>query len=77
MFESPLSYDGGPDGTDILRRVLAEGPRFLRHGGALLLELGGEQAEALGGDLDRLGYVEMSVLFDGDGDVRGIEVTLA
>jgi release factor glutamine methyltransferase len=75
-FESPLSYDGGPDGTDILRRVMAESPRFLRRGGALLLELGGEQADALGGDLARLGYVDVSVLIDDDGDVRGIEATL-
>src|SRR5213079_1496457 len=45
-FESPLSYDGGRDGTAILRRVLADGPRFLRRGGALLLELGGDQADA-------------------------------
>ena len=46
-FESPLSYDGGPDGTDILRRVLAESPRYLRPGGMILLELGGEEADAL------------------------------
>jgi release factor glutamine methyltransferase len=75
-FESPLSYDGGRDGTEILRRVLAESPRFLRRGGALLLELGGEQADALGDDLARLGYVDVSVLPDEDGDVRGIEATL-
>jgi release factor glutamine methyltransferase len=72
-FESPLSYDGGLDGTDILRRVLRESPRFLRRGGALLLELGGEQADALRGDLARLGYVDVSVLVDDDEDVRGIE----
>jgi release factor glutamine methyltransferase len=76
-FESTLAYDGGPDGTTILRRVLAEAPRFLRSGGALLLELGGEEASALGEDLDRLGYVEVTVLADEDGDVRGIEATLA
>ncbi len=75
-FESRLSYDGGLDGTDVLRRVLAESPRFLRRAGALLLELGGEQADALGNDLARLGYVDVSVLFDEDGDVRGIEATL-
>jgi release factor glutamine methyltransferase len=74
-FESPLSYDGGPDGTDVLRRVLADAPGFLRRGGALLLELGGDQADALAGDLARLGYVDVSVLVDGDGDVRGIEAT--
>jgi release factor glutamine methyltransferase len=75
-FESPLSYDGGPDGTAVLRRVLADSPHFLRRGGALLLELGGEQADALGDDLARLGYIDVSVLVDEDGDVRGIEATL-
>jgi release factor glutamine methyltransferase len=76
-FESTLSYDGGRDGTDILRRVLRESPRSLRRGGALLLELGGTQAEALRDDLARLGYRDVSVLADDDGDVRGIEATLA
>jgi release factor glutamine methyltransferase len=55
-FEPTLFYDGGRDGTDILRRVLAEAPGFLRRGGAVMLELGGEQADALGDDLARLGY---------------------
>jgi release factor glutamine methyltransferase len=75
-FESPLSYDGGPDGTEILRRVLRESPRFLRRGGTLLLELGGKQADALGDDLARLGYVDVTVLVDEERDVRGIEATL-
>jgi release factor glutamine methyltransferase len=75
-FETPLSYDGGGDGTEILRRVLADSPRFLRRGGALLLELGGEQPDALGDDLAHLGYVDVSVLVDEDGDVRGVEATL-
>ena len=75
-FESPLAYDGGRDGTEILRRVLRDSPRFLGRGGALLLELGGEQADALRDDLTRLGYVDVGVLLDEDGDVRGIEATL-
>jgi release factor glutamine methyltransferase len=74
-FESTRAYDGGPDGMAILRRVLTDAPRFLRRGGALLLELGGEQAGALGNDLARLGYVDVSVLVDEDGGVRGIEAT--
>ncbi len=75
-FESPLSYDGGPDGTAILRRVIAGAPRYLRRGGALLLELGGEQADALDDDLAGLGYSDATVLLDEDGDVRGIEAVL-
>ena len=75
-FESALSYDGGDDGADILRRVMAEGTRFLRPGGALLLELGGDQAEVLRADLAQLGYVDVMVIVDEDGDVRGIESTL-
>ncbi len=75
-FESTLSYEGGPDGTRILRRVLEDGVRFLMQGGAVLLELGGDQAELLSDDLRRLGYGAISVLNDEDGDVRGIEATL-
>jgi release factor glutamine methyltransferase len=74
-FESSLSYDGGAEGTAVLRRVMSDSLRFLRPGGALLLELGGEQAEALGEELDRLGYVDVAVLADEDGDRRGIEAT--
>src|SRR6476469_7373786 len=55
-FESTLSYDGGSDGLAFLRRAVAESPRWLRHGGALLLELGGDEAEALRGDLDGAGF---------------------
>ena len=75
-FETPLAYDGGPDGTLLLRRAVAEGARHLRRGGALLLELGGDQADALAGDLERAGYAGLSVLTDEDGDARGIEATL-
>lgn len=74
-FESPMSYDGGGDGTDILRRVVEDSPRFLRAGGALLLELGGDQADGLEHDLARHGYSDVAVLEDDEGDVRGIEAT--
>jgi release factor glutamine methyltransferase len=76
-FESTLSYDGGPDGTAVLARVLAECPRFLRPGGVVLLELGGDEADLLEGELARLGYVDAAVLLDDDDDVRGLEATWA
>ena len=75
-FESPLSYDGGPDGTDLLRRAVGGAPRLLRAGGTLLLELGAGQPGLLRPDLDRLGYRDVAVIHDEDGDVRGIEATL-
>jgi release factor glutamine methyltransferase len=76
VFESALAFDGGPDGTDVLRRVLIEAPRFLRPGGVLLLELGGDQADLLADDLARLGYVNVAQLVDEDGDLRGIDATI-
>jgi release factor glutamine methyltransferase len=74
-FEGPRAYDGGSDGTQFLRRVLEDSPGWLRSGGALLLELGGDQADLLAGDLERLGFADVLVLADEDGDARGIEAT--
>jgi release factor glutamine methyltransferase len=75
-FERPLSYDGGPDGTNILRRVIRDAPRLLRPGGALLLELGGDQPRLLTVELTDLGYVDVTMLTDEDGDARGLEATM-
>jgi release factor glutamine methyltransferase len=71
-FESPRSYDGGPDGTAILRAAIAAAPRALRPGGSLLLELGADQAELVQDDLDQQGFAATKVLIDDEGDVRGI-----
>jgi len=76
-FETGLSYDGGDDGTDVLRRVVADSPAFLRSGGALLLELGGDQADLLGPELERIGYADVELLLDEEDDVRGIEAILS
>jgi release factor glutamine methyltransferase len=74
-FESTRAYDGGPDGTSVLRRVVAGAPAYLRAGRALILELGGDQAEAVAGDLTAHRYTGVSVLRDEEGDPRGIEAT--
>jgi release factor glutamine methyltransferase len=75
-YELPSHYHGGPDGTDVLRRVIAGAPKFLRPGGALLLELGGDQSEVVGSQMGELGFRRIAVWADEDGDVRGIEATL-
>ena len=76
-FESALAYDGGPDGAAILRRAAVAASRALRRGGALLLELGGDQADLIAEDLARAGYADVALLADEEGDARGIEATYA
>lgn len=46
-FEPLLALDGGADGLDIVRRILAEAPEWLAPGGALLTEVSEEQAPAV------------------------------
>jgi release factor glutamine methyltransferase len=74
-FETALSYDGGGDGTTHLRRAIAGASRFLRPGGALLLELGAGQPGRLQDDLATYGFTDATILRDEDGDIRGIEAT--
>lgn len=45
--EPRLALDGGPDGMDILRRIIEQAPRFAAPSGLLLLEFTPEQADAL------------------------------
>jgi release factor glutamine methyltransferase len=75
VFESTFAYDGGLDGTRVLRRVIWDATTVLRPGGSLLLELGGEQADLLADDLVRAGYTSFVELADDEGDLRGIEAT--
>jgi release factor glutamine methyltransferase len=42
-WEPQAALDGGPDGLDVIRRLLAEAPEWLRAGGTLLAEIGEEQ----------------------------------
>jgi ribosomal protein L3 glutamine methyltransferase len=38
--EPKLAFDGGPDGLDVVRRILREAPHHLTPGGGLLCEIG-------------------------------------
>ena len=40
------ALDGGPDGLDVIRRLLGQAPEWLRSGGGLLVEIGEEQGPA-------------------------------
>lgn len=75
--EPDLALRGGRDGLDIIRRLLAEAPRLLRSGGALLVEIGaaqGENVRALARSL--LPSARVSILPDLAGRDRVLEVAL-
>ena len=64
---------GGEDGLTIVRRATTAARRWLRDGGHLLLEVGGDQSELLGPILAAAGFVAAEMVMDGDGDPRGID----
>lgn len=43
--DPPLALDGGPDGLDLVRRLVASAPRHLTPGGWLALEVGHDQGQ--------------------------------
>lgn len=47
LYEAPVALDGGGDGLDVLRRVVAAAPGWLAAGGVLLVECAERQAPAL------------------------------
>jgi release factor glutamine methyltransferase len=46
LHEAPVALDGGPDGLDVARRVVAAAPVWLSPGGSLLFETSEGQAPA-------------------------------
>lgn len=71
-YEPHRALDGGPDGLDVVRRVVADASRLLRPGGWLLVEVGGEQDAALAPSLAQAGFSEVTAWLDDDGDLRGV-----
>lgn len=68
--EPALALDGGADGLDFYRRIIAEAPRYLAPGGWLLLEFGSDQAADVKALMAR-DFEEISVFADLDGHSRG------
>jgi release factor glutamine methyltransferase len=70
--EPPLALDGGPDGLDIIRRIIAGAPDFLRPGGALLLETDPRQTRCAAALLAQKGFVNIKTYRDLSGRDRVI-----
>jgi release factor glutamine methyltransferase len=73
-YEPRAALDGGEDGLDVVRRVVAAAGRLLRTGGWLLVEVGGTQDLALAPALAAAGFAPDEAWWDEDGDLRGLAV---
>jgi len=72
-YEPALALDGGPDGLALVRRVIVAAGRRLHPGGWLVLEVGGDQDQALSEPLSGAGFNLVRSWRDEEGDLRGIE----
>jgi release factor glutamine methyltransferase len=55
LYEAGVALDGGPDGLDVQRRVIAEAPGWLAAGGTLLIETSARQAAGTAGAMAAAG----------------------
>lgn len=46
-FEPLRALDGGPDGLDTIRKLVAQAPQFMKSTASLILEIGDGQEEAV------------------------------
>lgn len=63
--EPLVALDGGVDGVDVQRRIIADAPAWLRAGGSLLIETGREQSEITAGEMRAVGLT-VEVVVDDD-----------
>ena len=76
-YEPLGALDGGSDGLDLLRRVVASAAGLLRLGGWLLIEVGGDQDGKLAPTLESQGFGAATTWRDLDGDLRGLAAQLS
>lgn len=74
--EPRLALVGGRDGLEVIRRIVAEAPRWLAAGGGVLLEVGAGQSGAAGELLRSHGFVSVCVHPDLSGIGRVVEASV-
>lgn len=63
-YEPVLALDGGEDGLDFYRKIIAEAPGHLNSGGWVLFEIGYNQGEAVSGFMRQAGFKDVEVKKD-------------
>ena len=64
IYEPFMALDGHEDGLYFYRRISKEGPRYLKPGGRVCLEIGYDQGESVAGLLEEAGFAEIEVVRD-------------
>ncbi len=65
--EPSVALDGGADGVDVQRRIIADAAVWLHPGGSLLIEAGREQSTITAGEMRAVGLVT-EVVVDNERD---------
>jgi release factor glutamine methyltransferase len=63
-YEPLLALDGGEDGLEIIRRIIADSPPYLEDRGTLLLEADPSQMDAVAALLKNRGFGEPEIYRD-------------
>jgi len=71
-FEPIVALNGGKDGLDLIKKVIYKSAKLLKKGGLLAIEIGNKQYPKVSDLLNKLGFKEMSKLYDYNRNVRCI-----
>lgn len=76
-FEPRLALDGGPEGMDLVSRIIKEAPDWLAPGGLLLMEIDDTQEELVRAACEECGrYASFAVLCDLAGKIRYLKARI-
>ena len=71
-YEPMLALSGGASGYEVYERIAREAGRYLRNGGAVVLEVGNGQEKKVAELLKEQGFGEITMIPDLTGAVRGV-----
>ena len=62
--EPMMALDGGEDGLDFYRRIIAEAPKYLKDKGILMFEIGHNQGKAVENLMKEKGFLDIAIQKD-------------